>query len=233
MLGVVGLLLCWLTSLVKSRHRLEAENLVLRHQLNILRRRAHSCSRLSNADRLTFVWLYRLCPVVADAVTIIRPETVIRWHRQGFSAFWRWKSRSRGGRPAIPRDIRDLIREMSRANWLWGAPRIHGEFLKLGIEVSQSTVAKYMVNGPGQPGQSWTTFLRNHTAGITAADLLVVPTIGFKLLCCLVLLEQGRRKFVHYAVTAHPTAEWVARQITEAFRWDTAPSYLVRDRDAV
>src|SRR5579872_4575715 len=233
MLGLLELLVYWLCSRVSSRRRLEAENLVLRHQANILRRRASKRLRLSNLDRLIFVWLYRLCPVVADAVTIIRPETVIRWHRQGFGVFWRWKSRSGGGRPAIPREIRDLIREMSRANWLWGAPRIHGELLKLGIEVSQSTVAKYMVNRPAQPGQSWMTFLRNHRAGITAADLLVVPTIGFKLLYCLVLLEHGRRKFVHYAVTAHPTAELVARQITEAFPWDTAPSYLVRDRDAV
>src|SRR5215467_3663800 len=132
MLGMVGLLLRWLTSLVKSRRRLQAENLVLRHQVNILRRRASRRLWLSNADRLAFVWLYRLCPSVLDAVAIIRPETVIRWHRQGF-----------------------------RANWLWGAPRIHGELLKLGIEVAESTVAKYMVKRPRRPAQSWTTFLRN------------------------------------------------------------------------
>jgi transposase InsO family protein len=233
MLGMVELLLHWLASLVKSRRRLEAENLVLRHQVNILRRRASRRLWLSNADRLAFVWLYRLCPSVVEAVAIIRPETVIRWHRQGFRAFWRWKSRSRGGRPAIPREIRDLIREMSRANWLWGAPRIHGELLKLGIEVAESTVAKYMVKRPRRPGQSWTTFLRNHAAGIAATDLFVVPTIGFKLLYCLVFLAHGRRELVHHAVTAHPTAEWVARQVTEAFPWDTAPRYLVRDRDAV
>jgi hypothetical protein len=136
MLGIVGLLLRWLASLLKSRRRLEAENLVLRHQVNILRR-ASGRLRLSNADRLAFVWLYRLCPSMVDAIAIVRPETVIRWHRQGFKAFWRWKSRSRGGGPPIPREIRDLIREMSRANWLWGAPRIHGELLKLGIEVAQ------------------------------------------------------------------------------------------------
>lgn len=175
----------------------------------------------------------RLCPSVVEAVSIIRPETVIRWHRQGFGAFWRWKSRPRGGRPAIPRAIRDLIREMSRANWLWGAPRIHGELLKLGIEVAESTVAKYMVKHPRRPGQSWATFLRNHAAGIAATDLFVVPMIGFKLLYCLVFLAHGRREIVHHAVTAHPTAEWVARQMTEAFPWDTAPRYLVRDRDAV
>jgi hypothetical protein len=184
MLGIVELLLNWLASLVKSRRRLEAENLVLRHQVNILRRRAPRRIWLSRADRLAFVWLYRLCPAMVDAVVIIRPETLIRWHRRGFKAFWRWKSRSRGGRPAIPKEIRDLIREMSRVNWLWGAPRIHGELLRLGIEVAESTVAKYMVKRPRRPGQSWTTFLRNHADGIAAADLFVVPTIGFKLLYC-------------------------------------------------
>ena len=122
---------------------------------------------------------------------------------------------------------------MSRANGLWGAPRIHGELLKLGIEVAQSTVAKYMVKCSRRRGQSWTTFLRNHAAGIAATDLFVVPTIGFKLLYCLVFLTRGRRELAHHAVTVHPTAEWVARQMTEAFPWDTAPKYLVRDRDAV
>jgi hypothetical protein len=158
---------------------------------------------------------------------------VIRWHRRGFRAFWRWKSRSRGGRPSIPQEIRDLIREMSRVNGLWGAPQIHGELLKLGIEVAQSTVAMYVVRRSGGPGQRWTTFLHNHVAGIAAADLFVVPTAGFKLLYCLVLLVHGRRELVHHAVTAHPTAEWVAQQMTEAFPWDTAPRYLPRDRDAV
>jgi hypothetical protein len=122
---------------------------------------------------------------------------------------------------------------MSRANGLWGAPRIHGELLKLGIEAAQSTVAKYMIKRPGRPGQNWTTFLRNHAGGIAAVDMFVVPTIGFKLLNCLVFLTHSRRELVHHAVTAHPTAEWVARQMTEAFAWDTAPRYLVRDRDAV
>jgi hypothetical protein len=214
---MVALLLRWLTSLVKSRRRLQAENLVLRHQVNILRRRASRRLRLSNADRLAFVWLYRLCPSVVDAVAIIKPETLIRWHRRGFKVLWRWKSRSRGGRPAIPREIRDLIRDMSRANGLWGAPRIHGELLKLGIEVAQSTVAKYMIKRPRRPGQSWATFLRNHADGIAAADLFVVPTIDFKLLYGLVILGHGRRRLIHYAVTAHPTSQWVARQIIEAF----------------
>jgi hypothetical protein len=202
----------WLTSLVKSRRRLEAENLVLRHQLNILRRHASRRLRLSNADRLAFVWLYRLYPAALDAVAIIRPETLIRWHQRGFKAFWRWKSRCRGGRPATPNEIRDLIREMSRANSLWGAPRIHGELLKLGIEVAQSTVAKYMVKRPRRPGQSWTTFLRNHAAGTAAADLFVVPTIGFKLLYCLVFLAHGRRKLVHQDTT-RPTPSAAPMQL--------------------
>ena len=158
----------------ESRRWIEAENLLLRHQVNILRRPPSRRLRLSNADRLAFVWLYRLCPSVVDAVAIIKPETLIRWHRRGFKAFWRWKSRSRGGRPAIPREIRDVIREMSRANGLWGAPRIHGELLKLGIEVAQSTVAKYLIKRPQRPGQSWATFLRNHADSIAAADLFKV-----------------------------------------------------------
>src|ERR1700674_3087792 len=233
MRGMIELLFGWLSSLLKSRRRLQAENLVLRHQVNILRRRAPGRTRLSNADRLVFVWLYRLCPTVVDAVAIIRPEMLIRWHRRGFRALWRWKSCSRGGRPTVPTEIRELIREMSRANWLWGAPRIHGELLKLGIEVAESTVAKYMVKRPRRPGQSWTTFLRNHADGIAAMDLFVVPTIGFKLLYGLVVLGHGRRRIIRFAVTEHPTSEWIARQIVEAFPWDEAPEYLVRDRDAV
>jgi transposase InsO family protein len=185
--------------------------------------------RLSAADRLTFVWLYRLRPSVVDAVAIIRPETVVRWHRQGFRALWRWKSGPEAALPAIARQIR----EMSRANCLWGAPQIHGELFKPGIEVTRSIVAKYTAKRPRQPGQSWMTFLRNHAAGIAAADMFVVPTIGLKLLYCMVFLAHGRRELVHHAVTAHPTAEWVARQMTEAFPWDTAPRYLARDRDAV
>src|SRR5215469_10720786 len=204
MLRRVKLLLDWLASLLKCRWRLQAENLALRHQLNILRRQAPRRLRLSNADRLVFVWLYRLCPTVVEAVAIIRPETLVRWHRRGFKAFWRWKSRSRGGRPPVPREVRDLIREMSRMNGLWGAPRIHGELLKLGIEVAQSTVAKHMIKRPRRPGQSWETFLRNHADDIASADLFVVPTIGFRLRYGLLILGHSRRRLIHYAVTAHP-----------------------------
>jgi transposase InsO family protein len=231
MIAVIKLIASVLASTFKSRARFEAEVLVLCHQLMILRRRAPPRPRV--VDRVIFIWLYRLQPSVVDAVSIVRPETVVRWHRLGFRTYWRWKSRSRGGRPPISSELRRLIREMSVANPLWGAPRIHGELLKLGIEVAQSTVAKYMARNRPPPGQSWKTFLRNHAAGIAAMDLLVVPTIGFKLLYAFVILEHHRRRIVTVAVTTHPTAEWIARQIAEAFPWQDAPRYLLRDRDGV
>jgi transposase InsO family protein len=232
MVGIVKALLGALLASSKPRTRLCLENLALRHQLAVLRRTTPGRMRLCAVDRLLFVWLYRLWPGVIEAMAIVRPETVLRWHRDGFRACWRWKSRSRHGRPRVPREVRELIRQMSLANRLWGAPRIHGELLKLGIGVAQSTVAKYMVKHRRPPLQSWATFLRNHADGIAAADLLVVPTIDFRLLYCLIVLGHGRRRLVHYAVTAHPTDEWMARQIVEAFPWDEAPTYLVRDRDA-
>ena len=171
------------------------------------------------ADRLLFMWLYRLFPSVLKAVAIVQPETILRWHRAGFRLYWRWKSRSRGGRPKVPMEIQRLIREMSLANRLWGAPRIHGELLKLGIEVAQSTVAKYMAKSGRGRSQTWKTFLHNHTAGIGAMDFLVVPTVGFKLLFVLVILRHERRRLISLSVTEHPTAEWIARQITDAFPW--------------
>src|SRR4030088_3816835 len=215
----------------KTRARLEAEIVMLRHQLNVLRRRVPSKPKWAVADRLLFVWLHRLFPSLLNAITIVRPETVIRWHRTGFRLYWRWKSRSRGGRPKVPIEIRRLIREMSLANPPWGAPRIHGELLKLGIEVAQSTVAKYMARRGRGPSQTWNTFLRNHTAGIAATDFLIVPTIGFRLLFVLVVLRHQRRRVISLSVTANPTAEWIARQITHAFPWSEAPDYLIRDRD--
>ena len=233
MIDVLKLVAYGLASVFKSRARLEAEIVVLRHQLMILRRKAPARPRVSVVGRFIFVWLYRLRPSVISAVTIVRPETVVRWHRTGFRLYWRWKSRASGGRRPISLKLRHLIREMSLANPLWGAPRIHGELLKLGIEVAQSTVAKYMLRGRRPPGQSWKTFLRNHAAGIAAMDLLVVPTIGFRLLYGFVIPRHQRRSIVAVAVTSHPTAEWIARQIAEAFPWEEAPQYLLRDRDGV
>ena len=161
------------------------------------------------------------------------PETVVRWHRAGFRCYWRWKSRLRGGRPQISAELRALIRRMSIENPLWGAPRIHGELLKLGFEVAQSSVAKYMVKQHGLPSQGWRTFLRNHAPDIAAMDLFVVPTLTFDLLYALVIVRLGRRDLVWINATANPTAEWIAQQITEAFPWNEAPRYLIRDQDGI
>jgi hypothetical protein len=165
----------------RSRVTLEAEVLVLRHQLNVLRRRSPKRPALSNVDRLLFVGLYRLVPSIVASLKIVKPQTLIRWHRAGFRAYWRAKSRPRGGRPSTPSAICRLIREVSIANPLWGAPRIHGELLKLGIDVGQTTVAKYMAKRRGPPSQGWKTFLHNHADGIASMDLFVVPTISFRL----------------------------------------------------
>ena len=227
-LGIVGALLA---SLLTSRANRDAEIFFLRQQLIVLKRSVPGPVRLRKTDRLIFVWLYRLFPGLLEAAVIFKPETLLRWHRGGFRFFWRWKSRQRPGRPAVPAGICMLVRQMTRENPLWGAPRIHGDLLKLGIEIAQSTVAKYMGRRGGPRSQGWKTFLCNHAPQIVAIDLFVVQTIGFKLLYGLVILHLGRRRLVWTNATANPTAEWIARQITEAFPWDQAPLYLIRDRD--
>ena len=232
MIAFLSLFLHVLISPFKTQARLEAEIVLLRYQLNVLRRHAPAKPKLTAPDRLLFVWLYRLFPSVLNAITIVQPETIIRLHRAGFRLYWRWKSRSHGGRPKVPLEIRRLIREMSLANRLWGAPRIHGELLKLGIDVAQSTVAKYMAKSGRGRSQTWKTFLQNHAAGIAAMDFLIVPTIGFKLLFVLVLLRHQRRRLISLTVTTNPTAEWIARQITDACPWNEAPDHLIRYRDA-
>jgi transposase InsO family protein len=230
-------LLCFMFAILaspfKSKIRLEAENTALRHQLIVLRRQVRGRVRLTNNDRLLFVQLYRWFPSILKVFTIIRPETLIGWHRAGFRRYWRWKSRSRGGRPQIEADLRVLIRRMSIENPLWGAPRIHGELLKLGFAVAQSTVAKYMVKRRGPPSQGWRTFLLNHAADIAAMDLFVVPTIGFDLLYAFVIVRLDRRDLVWINVTQNPMAEWIARQLTETFPWNETPRYLIRDRDRI
>ena len=164
---------------------------------------------------------------------VVRPETITRWHRQGFRSYWRLRSPgNRLGRPKIDKALRDLIQRICRENPLWGAPRIHGEFLKLGFSVAQSTVAKYMLKrSPYSGGQSWKTFLQNQAEGIASIDLFTVPTIFFGELYVFVVLSHLRRKFLLLTVTSEPTAQWLAQQITEAFPWDTAPRFLIRDND--
>ncbi len=222
-----------LVLLFRSRASSAAEILALRHQINILRRHSPKRQTFSAMDRLIFAGLYRLAPTVLNALAIVKPGTVIKWHRAGFRSYWRWKSRHRGGRPTIAPAIRKLIREMSIANPLWGAPRIHGELLKLGIDigVGETSVAKYMVKRREPPSQGWKTFLRNHADGIAAMDMFVVPTISFRLLYGLLIVGHGRRHILWFGVTAHPTAEWIANQVTEACGWGQAPRYLIRDRD--
>ena len=208
--------------LLRSRIMLEAEILILRQQINVLRRAAPKKLSFNTIDRLIFVGLYRLFPRVCDALAIVKPDTIVRWHRAGFRSYWRWKSRRRGGRPIVPLEVRRLIREMSIANPLWGAPRIHGELLKLGIDIGQTSVAKYMVRRRGPPSQGWKTFLHNHADGIAAMDLFVVPTISFRLLYGLLIMGHGRRQILWFGVTAHPTAEWIANQITASLRLGTS-----------
>ena len=217
----------------RSRAVLQAEILALRHQLLIFERssRGHNL-RLRWTDRALWVWLSRLWNDWRSALLMVKPETVIAWHRRGFRLYWGWKSRHRHGRPAVSLEVRNLIRQMSLANPRWGAPRIHGELLRIGIEVCQATVAKYMARHRQPPSQTWRTFLKNHTKDLVSLDFFVVPTITFQLLFTLVILSHDRRRLVHFAVTANPTAAWTARQLLGAFPWDNAPRYLLRDRDS-
>ena len=202
MQDLLNLIRWMLLGLFRSKTSLEAEILALRHQLNVLRRTSPRRPVFSNFDRMVFICLYRIAPRILDTLTIVEPETVIHWHRAGFRSFWRWKSRGRAGRPSVAPEIRRLIREMSLANPLWGAPRIHGELLKLGIDVGQTSVAKYMARRRRPPSQGWRTFLLNHAGGIVSMDLFVVPTISFRLLYGLLILRHDRRRIL-----------WVGRHI--------------------
>ena len=218
-------------SALRSHRALALEHLALRHQLAVLRRSAKR-PRLTNRDRILWVILSRFWADWRRPLTFVQPETVIRWHRRGFRLYWRWKSRPRWpGRQRVPKEVRDLIRGMSRSNPLWGAPRIHGELLKLGIMLSQATVSKYMVRHRRPPSQSWRAFLNNHAKDIASVDFFTVPTATFRVLFVFLVLSNDRRRVIHFNVTESPTAAWTGQQIVEAFPWDTAPGYLLRDRD--
>jgi len=186
MFGIVHLLGAFVASLFKSPRRLEVENLFLRHQLNIAMRRAPHHLRLRGSDRALLAWMTWVWPSLLSLAQVVQPETILRWHRAGFRAYWRWKSRGRLGRPRVSHDLRELIRRMSKENPLWGAPRIHGELLKLGYEIAESTVSKYMIRRQRPPSQTWRTFLRNHANAIAAIDLCVVPTLTFEYLFAFV-----------------------------------------------
>lgn len=232
MFALMFLLCSLIRQSLRNRAALQAEILALRHQLLVLHR---SCRdrrpNLSTADRLLWVWLSRLWSNWRSALVFVKPETVVAWHRQGFRLYWRWRSRHLPGRPSVSREVIDLIRKMSLANPRWGAPRIHGELLKLGFQLSQATVAKYMLRPRKAPSQAWRTFLENHAKALVSTDFFVVPTVFFRMLFVFVILSHDRRRPVHFAVTEHPSTEWTARQLLEAFPWDSAPRYLLRDRD--
>jgi len=218
----------------KSRAELQVEILALRHQLTVLKRSPHARLRLNSAHRLFWVWLSRIWSQWRSALLIVKPETVIAWHRRGFRWYWRRKSRAaEPGRPAIDWEVRELIRTMSLANPLWGAPRIHGELLKLGIKRSQATLAKYMVGQRKAPYQTWRTFLNNHAKQLVSTDFFVVPTVTFRVLYVFVVLAHDRRRLLHFNVTAHPTSEWTAQPLVEAFPWASAPRDLLHDRDSI
>jgi len=231
MLAILFALGMFAADLFKSRCQLEAENLFLRHQLNIALRSAPSHLRLCGSDRALLVWMTRLWPSLLGVAQVVQPETILRWHRKVLKLSGAGNLGRGVGRPKIDRGLRDLIQRMSKENPQWGAARIHGELLMLGFEVAQSTVSKYMVRGGTPPSQSWKTFLQNHAQAIAAVDLCVVPTLTFDRLFAFLVLGHGRRQLLWIEVTRHPTAEWLARQITEAFPWTSAPAYLVRDND--
>src|SRR6201987_1635254 len=227
-------LLATLSSIVRSRAALQLENLALRHQIGILQRSARKRPKLTPADRLLWVGLSRIWRHWRSALAIVQPETVLVWHRAGFRLFWTWKVRhGQPGRPIVSREVRDLIRRMCRENPIWGAPRIHGELLKLGINIGESSVSKYMVRGRKPPSQTWRTFLENHVAQLVSIDFFTVTTIRFQVLYVFLVLAHDRRRILHFGVTAYLTAEWTGQQLRNAFPWESAPRYLLRDRDRI
>ena len=227
-------LLSTLAGLFQSRARLHLEVLALRQQLAMVTHRDPRRFRFRRRERFFWVSLYTLWPGCLDTLRILKPDTLVRWHRRGFRLYWTWRSRfRRGGRPRTPQEIRILIRRISQENPLWGAPRVHGELLMLGIQVSQATVSRYMLRRRGPPSQSWRTFLRNQALELVCIDLFTVPTVTFRILYVFVVLRLERRQIIHFNVTAHPTSEWAGQQIVEAFPWSKPPRYLLRDRDSV
>ena len=232
MIHLVYALLATARSSLRSQRELAFENLALRQQLAVLKRTSKRPT-LTNADRAFWVALSRLWTGWQHALILVKPGTVIGWHRKGFKLYWTWKSRTRGGRPRIDVEIRTLIRRMARENPTWGAPRIHGELLMLGFEVSEATVSRYMPRRTKPPSQSWRSFLRNHVHDLVSVDFFVVPTATFRALYVFLVLEHERRRIVHFNVTEGPSARWTGQQLVNAFPYDSAPKYLIRDRDKI
>jgi putative transposase len=233
MQAVVKAVVTGLASIVRSRLALQIEILALRHQLAVYQR-AGRRPRLVPADRLLWAWLSRAWSGWREALVIVQPRTVIAWQRKRFRDYWTRLSRhGQRGCPPVAQEVRDLIRKMSAANPTWGSPRIMGELRKLGIEVAKSTVAKYRVRPSKPPSPTWRAFLANHAKDLASIDFFTVATVRFEILFVLIILAYDRRRVRHFNITAHPTAEWTAQQVVEAFPWETAPRYLLRDRDGV
>ncbi len=230
---LICVLLLFTRGFVRDRTELALENLALRQQLAALRQKS-TRPRLRSRDRIFWAVLSRIWTNWRSALLIVQPETVVRWHRKGFKLVWRWKSRrSNVGRPSTEAEIRRLIRRMSRENPSWGIPRIQSELALLEHIVCEATVRKYRIAKRKAPSQTWRTFLDNHLTDIVAIDFFTVPTATFRILFAFVVMRHDRRHVVHYNVTAHPTAAWTAQQIIEAFPDDTAPRFLIRDRDGI
>lgn len=227
-------LISTLLGLFRSRVHLHLEVLSLRQQLAMAKQKPHKRHRFNWRQRFFWICLYRLWPECLQTLQIFKPDTLIRWHQKGFKRYWRWKSRNyHVGRPKISSEVHELIRTMSQENMGWGAPRIHGELKMLGIEISQATVAKYMGKHRKPPSQTWRSFLNNHRKDLVSIDFFTVPTATFKILYGFLILNLERREIIHFNVTEHPTAQWTAQQMVEAFPWDPAPKYLLRDRDSI
>jgi len=232
-MGALKAIVLLLRALLVPKLRLALENLALRQQLAVMQRSIKR-PKLRPRDRVFWVWLSKLWKGWRSSLIVVKPQTVIRWHRQGFRLYWRWKSRIRKpGRPAIEPEVRALIRRMSKENPTWGAPRIQSELSLLGLEVAERTVAKYMVRHPKPPSQTWRTFLDNHVPDLAAIDFFTVPTATFRVLYCFVVLRHDRRRVVHFNVTANPSAPWTAQQVVEAFPFEEAAGYMIRDLDCI
>ena len=232
MLAILWIVLTYPFSFFRPRHDLALEVLAQRHQLMVLKRQTGK-SKLGRSDRYLWMLLMRVWPNWRTALLIVQPETLIGWQRAGFRMFWRWRSRRRLGRPGKDAELIQLIRRMWALNPTWGSPRIRDELAKLGLKASTATIRKYRPKSRGKPSQSWRTFLQNHASGMAAMDFFVVPTATFRLLYVLVVMTHERRKIVHFNITDSPTASWTAQQIVNAFPYDTAPEYLLRDRDSI
>ena len=231
--SVFSALMAYVRSHFRSHESLRLENMALRHQLAVYQ---HTIKRpkLRSSDRLFWSWLSRLWPGWQRALAFVQPRTVIAWQKRRFRDYWRQLSQSgTPGRPSLSKDVRDLIRDMWRSNPMWGSPRIVGELRKLGINVAKSTVEKYRPRVRKPPSPTWKAFIHNHVKDLVACDFFPVPTASFKVLFVFILLAHERRRIIHFNITEHPTAQWTIQQIVEAFPWDTAPRYLLRDRDSI